>query len=319
MGHFAPPPVGGVLFPIWSPTGDEVETRNWWQEPITFLLTSDAPRPLVSACPPPCGALSQDGKLRASISPLPQSNLSRLTITRADSGASVTFDTTYEQLEAVQWASDDRRLLVKSYTGGGYTLWAVDPAVGQPELVADKITFLGTLDALRQHSTEIGARRGSLRTLPAAGDPTTWITRTLTGLGVRLKVPAQWRFDVQGSGITQTATLQNFEFVQADGSAALGNDQIQITLGRGFTPPVTDFTRWLSQTVEMEQFQVTAEAMMVGGHSAARVRPVISPVSEQVRVPLGETELVITRSPLSSQAAVFEQILKSIEWIGPVR
>jgi len=320
LGHFVPPPIGGIVFPTWSPTGDEIETMGWpGSGAIAFPITGGGPRPLVSGCSGPCQA-PRSGKLQAAISPVPQSDLSRLTITRADSGASVTFDTTYEQLEAVQWTSDGRRVLVKSYTGGGYTLWAVDPAVGQPELVADKITFLGTLDALRQRSTEIGARRVALRTLPAAGDPSTWVTRTLPGLGVHLRIPEQWRFDVQGSGITQTVTLENFEFVRADGSAALGNDQIQITLGRGFTPPVADFTQWLSQTVEMEQFQVTAEAMTVGGCPAARVRPIISPVGEQVHVPLVETELVITRRPLlSSQANVFDQILKSLEFINSVK
>ncbi len=320
LGHFLPPPVGGTLFPTWSPPGDEVETWNWWQEPIVFPVTGGGPKPLVSACSWPCEA-SPAGRLLASISPVPQSNLSRLTVARVDSGASVTFDTPYEQLEAVQWTNDGRRVLVKSYTGGGYTLWGVDPAVGQPELVAEKITFLGTLEALRQRSTEVGARRVALRALPAAGDPSTWITRTLLGLGVRLRVPAQWRFDVQGNGITQTVTLANFEFESGVDSASLTNDQIEITLRRFPRPPFTDLTGWLSQTVQMEQNQVTAEATTVAGRPAARVHPIISPVSEQVRVPLDDqTELWITRRPFTpNQAAVFEQIVKSIELISPVR
>ena len=67
--------------------------------------------------------------------------------------------------------------------------------------------------------------------------------------------------------------------------------------------------------MQMEQSQVTAEPMMLAGRPAARVRLITSPVSEQVHGPLSDgTELWITRRPLlSSQANVFEQVLRSVE------
>ncbi len=59
---------------------------------------------------------------------------------------------------------------------------------------------------------------------------------------------------------------------------------------------------------------MTAEAMTLADRPAARVRVNIGPVSEQVRVPLGDgTELWITHRPLSSnQTSVFERILNSM-------
>ncbi|MDY6876277.1 MAG: hypothetical protein SWK90_08770 [Chloroflexota bacterium] len=319
LGHSAPQPTmsGPAMF-AWSPAGDEVWVRAWFGA-RAFPVDGSGPRPLVSVCQSPCGEPSPDGSLRAWTQPIPtEGNPACLVIARADSGDSVTVDAVFQQPEAVRWTNDGRRVLIESYTGDGYTLWAVDPAVGQPELIAEKITFLGTPDELRRSSTEVGARRVTLRTLPAPGDPSTWAVHDLLDLGVRLQVPAEWRLKVQGSGITQTATLANFDFEGAIGNASLESRQIEITFALLPSPPVVNFMAWLSQTVEMEQNQVTAEPITLTGRPAARIRAIVSPTGEEVRVPLDEGELVITRWPISStHDAVFEQILDSLEFIVP--
>ncbi len=230
LGHFAPPPVGGTLFPIWSPTGDEIETWGWF-DPTSFPIDGSGPRPLVSVCRSACGETSPDGSLRAwtQLISIPD-DASRLVVARTDSDASVTFDTTFYHVEGVSWTRDSRRILLSSVTKGNLVLWAIDPASGQPERVAEKITFFRTWDMLR--STPIGAKRVGLRPLPAAGDPSTWIAHELSGLGIRVRVPAEWRLEVQGSGSAETATLANFEIDRSDGNAALKNDQIEITFER---------------------------------------------------------------------------------------
>ena len=99
----------------------------------------------------------------------------------------------------------------------------------------------------------------------------------------------------------------------------MASDQILVAIDRiPSQPPSVDFTAWLSQTVEMEQNQVTAEPITVSGRPAARIRAIVSPVSEEVRVPLEEGELWISRRPISStHDPVFEQILDSLEFINP--
>jgi len=98
----------------------------------------------------------------------------------------------------------------------------------------------------------------------------------------------------------------------------LGSDQIEITFDLLPRPSVVNFTAWLSQTVEMEQNQVTAEPITLAGRPAARIRAIVSPIGEEVRVPLDEGELVITRWPiLSPYDDVFEQILDVLELIVP--
>jgi len=319
LGHFAPQPtmISPAMF-AWSPAGDEVWVSAWFSA-RAFPVDGGGPRPLVSVCQSPCGEPSPDGTLRAWAQPIPAERTpSRLVVARADSVASVTFDTVFQQLEAVHWTGDGRRVLVESYTGDGYVLWAVDPAVGQPELVAEKTTFLGTLDELRRSSTEVGARRVTLHTLPAPGDPATWAVHDLPDIGVRLRVPAEWRFEVQSSGITQTATLANFDFAGAIGSASFGNDQIEITFDLLPQPSAVNFTTWLSQTVEMEQNQVTAEPITLAGRPAAWIHARVSPIGEEVRVPMNTGELRIARRPLlSTHDGVFEQILDSLEFVVP--
>jgi hypothetical protein len=76
---------------------------------------------------------------------------------------------------------------------------------------------------------------------------------------------------------------------------------------------VEGFNTWLAQIVAMEQRQVTATAITVAGRRGARVRPMVSPVSEEVRVPLGEEELRIYRRPISSTGdSVFGQLLDGL-------
>jgi hypothetical protein len=225
----------------------------------------------------------------------------------------VRYGTPFEQPEGVHWTGDGRRILVESYTGDGYKVWAVDPAVGEPELVAEGATFLGTLDGLRQDSTEVASERLTVRTLAPAGAPDAWAVHELPRLGLRLRAPEAWRFGVDEMGATRIATLGNFELEGAQGGAPLGDDHIEVTFAVVQRPRAADFTTWLSRTVEMEQHLVTAERITVGGRQGARFRSVVSPVSEDVRVPLGEEELRITRRPISTtQDGVFEQILDGL-------
>jgi hypothetical protein len=57
---------------------------------------------------------------------------------------------------------------------------------------------------------------------------------------------------------------------------------------------------------------------MLGGRQAIRIRPLVSPVREEMRVPLDEGQLWITYQPLSStQQAVLEQILASADLDRP--
>jgi len=308
LGQFVPIATEGAPGMIrWSPDCQEV----WVDARFgahAFPVDGSGARPLVTRRQ----NLSPDGTLRVAVETIP----SRLVVTHVESGVRVAYDAAFEQPEGVHWTSDGRRVLVESYTGDGYTLWAVDPAVGEPALVAEGVTFLGTLDGLRQESTEVASQRMTVRALPPAGPPATWAAHELPRLGLRVRAPEAWRLEVDDMGATQVATLTNFELEGAQGGASLGEDQIEVTFAVVQRPPAGDFTAWLSRTVEMEQHLVTAEPVTVDGRQGARFRSVVSPVSEEVRVPLGEQELRITRRPISStQDAVFEQILERLKII----
>jgi len=309
LGQFVPVATEGAPGMIrWSPDCQEV----WLDARFgahAFPVDGSGPRPLVTRR----RNLSPDGRLRAAAVRIPDQNGGQLVVSDANFGASVTYDTSFEQPEGVHWTSDGHRVLVESYTGDGYKVWAVDPAVGKPELVAEGVTFLGTLDGLGQESTEVASQRMSVRALPPAGPPDTWVAHELPPLSLRLRAPEAWRFEVDDMGATQVATLTNFELEGAQGGASLGEDHIEVTFALLQRPPTGDFTAWLSETVEMEQHLVAAEPITVGGQRGARFRSIVSPVSEEVRVPLGEEELRITRRPISStQDAVFEQILERL-------
>jgi hypothetical protein len=63
----------------------------------------------------------------------------------------------------------------------------------------------------------------------------------------------------------------------------------------------------------MEQHQVMTRATTAAGRQGARVRPMVSPISEEVRGPLGKEELRVYRQPTSStQDAIFEQLLDGL-------
>jgi len=318
LGQFAPQPMMSAPRTIrWSPLGDEVWVDAWFGA-RAFPVDGRGVRPLVSVSSVPGSESPSDGALQAwAERASDKANHSRLVVARVDSDVRVTFEPAFEQVEGVHWTADGRRVLVESYTGGGYNLWAVDPAVGRPELVVEKVTFLGTMSQLRESSTEVGARPATWYMLPEPDDPSRWVRHDLPGIGLRLRTPEQWRFEMRGSGVAQTATLTNFE---GDGGVvSLGGGQIEIPWQfLPSRPPATNFTAWLSQTVQMEQSQVTAEAVTVAGRPAARVRAIVSPVSEQLRVPWGTGELWITRRPLSpAQDTIFEQMLDTLEFLEP--
>ena len=309
LGQFVPIATEGAPGMIrWSPDCEEV----WVDARFgahAFPVDGSGARPLVIRR----RKVSPDGALRAFAERIPDQNGGRLVVSDLAAGASVRYNATYEQPEGVHWTGDGRRILVESYTGDGYKLWAVDPAVGKPALVAEAVTFLGTLDGLRRDSTEVASQRMTVRTLPPAGPPDTWAVHELQRLGLQLRAPEAWRFEVDDVGATRIATLANFEFEGPQGGASLGDDHIEVTFALMKRPAAADFTTWLSRTVEMEQHLVTAEPITVDGRQGARFRSVVSPVSEDVRVPLGEEELRITRRPISStQDAVFEQILEAL-------
>jgi hypothetical protein len=293
----------------WSPDCKEVWVSARFG-PRAFPVDSGGPRPLVSRQ----RRLSPDGDLRAAVERTPDLDATRLIVSRVDSGATVRYDeATFEQAEGVAWTSDGRRVLVQAYTGDGYKLWAVDPAVGKPVLVAERVTFLGTLDGLRQKSTEVASQRMTVRTLPPAGAPSTWAVHELPYLGLRLRAPEEWRFEVDDVGGPPIATLANFEVEGAQGGASLGDDHIEVTFRLLHRRPSEDFSTWLSKTVEMEHHQVTAKTITIDRRPGARFRSAVSPISEEVRVPLGDRELRIHRRPISTtHDAVFEQILDAL-------
>jgi len=293
----------------WSPDCEEVWISARFG-PRAFPLDGGGPRALVSRQ----RKASPDGTLLAGIERTSDLDATRLIVWRVDSGATVRYDeATFEQAEGVDWTSDGRRVLVQAYTGDGYKLWAVDPAVGEPELVAEQVTFLGTLHNLRQKSTEVAAEHLGIRRLSPPGAPGTWTVHELPCLRLGVRVPEGWRFEIDDVGGPPIATLANFEVVGAQGGASLGDDHIEITFRLLHGRPNEDFSTWLSRTMEMEQHHVTAEIIRVDGRQGARLRPIVSPISEEIRVPLGDRELCIERRPISTtEDAVFEQILNTV-------
>ncbi len=169
--------------------------------------------------------------------------------------------------------------------------------------------ILGTLKALQRRSTEIGGPRVTVRMLPESGDPAIWEEKIVSF--ARLRVPPKWRFQAD----RDYHTLANFDFEGESGFASLGNEHLQITIGAyPGVPSQLDFAAWLQQLVDLEQGQVTAEAITVGGRPAARIRPLLDPISEEIRVPLENgAEWSIRRTPLNpAQDALFQQILDSV-------
>jgi hypothetical protein len=252
--------------------------------------------------------------LLAGVERTPDLDATRLVVSRVDSGATVRYDeATFEQAEGVAWTSDGRRVLVQAYTGDGYKLWAVDPAVGEPDPVAERVTFLGTLDGLRQKSTEAAAEHLDIQTLPPPGAPGTWTVHELPRLRLRVRVPERWRFEIDDVDGPPIATLANFEFEGTQGDASLGDDHTEITFRLLHRRPDEDFTTWLSKTIDMKHHQMTAETITIDGRPGARFRSVVFPVSEELEVPVGDRLLTIHRRPISTtQDAVFERIVDGL-------
>ncbi|MBN1180301.1 MAG: hypothetical protein JXD18_13900, partial [Anaerolineae bacterium] len=289
LGQFSPQPMMGTPDMLrWSPECDAVWVSAYFG-PRAFPVDGSGPRPLVSAGQE--SHLSPDGTLRVATESLSSERHARLVVARVDGSASVTYTTILEQPEKIQWTADGRRILVASYTANAYTLWALDPAVGEPEIVAENITFLGTLDTLRRKSTEAADHAAILRALPDPGPPSTWNVHDLPQLGIRLSVPPAWRFEVQGSDDYWTIVLANFDFEGPQGNTALGEEHLEIEIVRFFRASTTDAAAWLARTVQQEQHYARVEPATVGDSPAAWIRPLVAPVSEQVRVILDDGEL----------------------------
>ena len=304
LGQFLPVPTMGYPDMIrWSPGCDEVWVHTYAGD-LAFSVSGGNPRPLVVKDP----TLSPDGALRAEIIG------SRLIVAPTDDSAHVTYTLPLKQPQTVQWTSEGRRILIESYIGPAHKLWAFDPAVGEPTLVAENVTFLGTLDALRENSTEAATHALTLKTLPPAGPSAMWDIHDLPHLSIRLRVPPAWRFETRNGGDPPSVTLTNFEVSGAQGGAVLGEDHIEIQFALVHRLPTKDAGVWFTRTIELEQHYARVQSTALDGHPAAWVRSLISPVSEELRVPLlSDKELRITRRPISStQDVVFEQILDGL-------
>lgn len=312
LGRFFMPGMGTTPSLIsWSSAGDEI-----WVLDKAFPVDGEK-RPLLTTCGHLCGELSPDGKLRAWMEQThyPDGDYGpRLIIARTDTNASVVYEPQFNQGRPL-WTSDSQRLLLKEYTGPRENLWMIDPAVGQAELVAEDVHFLGTLAELQHRSTEVGMQ-GAIRTLPPPDDLSTWNTYELSELGINVRIPVQWRIEFVDLGYYGRFIIANFDSANGRTAASLASDHLEITLQRiSASDSQTDFAVWLSKTKSQESYRMKVEKSTVAGRKAARLVELVSPVREQFRVPLGEYELWIGRQPLdSAQDEIFWQILDSIAW-----
>jgi hypothetical protein len=226
--------------------------------------------------------------------------------------------------EVIRWSPDSTEVWVNAWFGA--RAFPIDGSGPRPLVYAPAMTvahegpqpgtsttdgdmILGTLKALQQRSTEIGGPRVTVRMLPESGDPAIWEEEIVSF--ARLRVPPKWHFQADRG----YHTLANFDLEGKSGFASLGNEHLQITIGmHPDVPSQLDFDAWLQQLVDLEQAQVTAEAVTVGGRPAARIRPLLDPISEEIRVPLENgAEWSIRRTPLNpAQDALFQQILDSV-------
>ena len=122
-------------------------------------------------------------------------------------------------------------LLVRSYDRG-QRLWTVDPAVGEPDLVAEHIFYLGTPQQLQQRSTEVSAPLVAPRVLPQAGDPEAWRAYVAAGWPLCLRVPPTWWVETRGDPDTEEVwevAVANFEPAEQDGVVALTGDLVEVS------------------------------------------------------------------------------------------
>ncbi len=312
LGQFSPQPVMGMPRMLqWAPNCDAVWVNAHYGL-RAFPVDGSGPHPLVNGGQ--AGLLSPDGALRLTTTDTTGGRPARLVISRVDSGASVTTTAHFRQAGRMQWTPDGRRILVEEYTAPAYTLWALDPAAREPEVVAEHVNFLGTVETLQSKSTEVAESIAPLRLLPDPGPVSTWETHALPALGVQLSVPQGWRFEARGSGDYWTLVLANFTF-EGVGSAALGAEHLELQIVRTFHSFTTNAAVWFTQTVGAAQPYVRAEAATVAGYPAAHLRPRVAPVSEELRVRLDDGELrILRRPPASAHDAVFEQIVESLRF-----
>jgi len=318
LGQFAPlPMMAAPDMILWTADGNAVliQTR---QGTIAFPVQGDGPQPLAGVRHDRRGAPSPDGLLEAWTEAAPDSNFPvRLVVARVGTEWQITYPLVSEQIQGLVWTNDGRRLLIEDYDARE-RLWAVDPAVGEPVLVADYVLHLGTPDQLRQRSTGVSAEPvAPLRTLPDADDPTTWPTYGVSDWPVCLRLPPTWRIETRSNshtGVIWQVTAANFEFTEQEGTAALTEDHLEASF-EYHKRPSNGQELLLDRVKEMEHGYATVEPTTLGRYPAIRIRPLISPVSEELRVQLDGGQLWITYKPLSStHRAVLDQILAQIDF-----
>jgi hypothetical protein len=316
LGRFAPLPMMAVPGMIqWSPDGTAVLVQSR-QGTLVFPIQGSGPLPLTSTWQDRRGTLSPDGMLEAWAEPGSDPGAgSRLAVARVGTDRQVTYDLAFEQIEQVFWTSDGRRLLVRDYDGM-QRLWAVDPAAGETLLVAERILSLGTPGQLLQRSTEVGAPAVTLHALPDAGGPSDWRTYGVAGWPVCLRVPSTWRAETIRNPHTREVLevrVANFAFARGEGVAALTDDHLELSFAyheRASGGPGPS----LGQMKDAESTYATVESATLDDRQAIRIRPHVSPVSEEMRVQLDGGQLWITYKPLSStHRAVLDRILAQID------
>lgn len=314
LGQFVALPMMAVPDMIgWTADGAAVliQTR---QGTLAFPIQGGGPRPLASAWQNRRGTLSPGGVLEAWTEITSDSDFpSRLMVARAGTEQQVTYNLAFEQIEKLNWTNDGQRLLIQDYVGW-QRLWAVDPAIGEPTLIANHILLLGTPDQLRQLSTEVSTL---VVPLPRTSDPSNWPAYGVPGWSACLHLPPAWRVESRSNSRTGEIwqiTAANFEFAEQEGIAALTEDHIEVSFVYNKRPSNGQELP-LDRVKEMERRYAAVESSTLGGYPAIRIRPLVSPVSEELRVQLDGGQLWITYKPLSStHQAVLDQILKHIDF-----
>ena len=158
------------------------------------------------------------------------------------------------------------------------------------------------------------------RVLPEAGDPGTWRAYGIAGWPVCLRVPPTWRIGTRGdphTGEVWEVAVANFGLAEQEGVVALTEALLKVSFAY-HRRPAEGAQPSLDQMRDMESGYASVESAWLDDRQAFRIHPLISPVSEEMRVQLDAGQLWITYRPLSStQQAVLEQILASIDLDQP--
>ena len=316
LGHIAPLPMMTTPDMIqWTADGAAVLVQGW-QGTLAFPVQGGGPQPLAGVWYDRHGTPSPDGLLEAWTEAAPEADFStRLVVARVGTEHRFAYNLTFEQIQRLAWTNDGRRLLIEDYAGRE-RLWAVDPAVGEPVLFADHILYFGTLDQLRQRSIGGGTPVVPLRALPYADDPLTWRSHSVSGWPVCLRFPPAWRVKTRSNSRTRViwqVMTANFEFTEQAGIVALTEDHIEVSF-EYHARPSDGRELALDRVKEMQRGYAAVESTTLGSYPAIRIRPLISPVSEELRVQLDGGQLWITYKPLSpTQQAVLDQILAQLD------